>query len=271
MPRKASTTSKRGSKAAAAAAADLVRPMQDPAPIIAPGPAAVVADRSPSPLPVRAASPEPEAAAEPAHEFTSHTVLVSEKVKARLMRGLPAVIKQYGPDFSDELWLSDLNADKLAKAYAKKRGVKITLSKKEIQANGASGSGFFKTLHKMGISRKQFTSGVKAVGKVAAKAVAPVLPELGAMAGAAAATAAGNPELAPVASLAGRELGKQAQSQINGLGFRPVGAGFRPIKAPLASVQPAHVNHIQGGGFITPMSHHTFQSQHHLIVSRFNR
>ncbi len=88
-------------------------------------------------------------------EFYSHLVNVSKTSANKLRNGAQGVIKKIGSGVS--IHLSEENHKKCMDAYHKGKGCKIKLSAEEIKQNDdeVEGSGFFKTLNKMGISRRQ--------------------------------------------------------------------------------------------------------------------
>lgn len=111
-------------------------------------------------------------------EFFSHLVNVSKASVNKLKNGAEGMIKKVGSGVS--IHLGEANHAKCMKAYQKGKGCRIKLTADEIKQNDSvDGSGFFQTLNKMGISRRQFTRGAKRASQEVAKFVAPEINKLG--------------------------------------------------------------------------------------------
>jgi hypothetical protein len=158
--------------------------------------------------------------------------------------------------------LSPENHAKAMRAYKRNKGVRLKLTAEEIQQNEdeTHGSGFFKFLNKnLGISRKQFNKGTKAVAKVVAPLAEKVLPQIGEQAGQAIGMYATK---SPIGGVAGAQFGKQlgydasnALKNYGGSGFRVAGAGFRPagmIGSGIATLRP---DYLDGYSNILPVNH----------------
>lgn len=111
--------------------------------------------------------------------------------------------------------------DTLERTFMKGKGMSVQLSPEEIAANrgvmageGIFGPGFDRFLKKIGIKKEVYKFGdmIKGPVKKAIKAIADKAPAALGAAGAALATAVGQPELAPLAIKAGQELGKKARN-----------------------------------------------------------
>jgi hypothetical protein len=111
--------------------------------------------------------------------------------------------------------------DTLSRTFMRGKGMSVQLSPEEIMANkgmmvgeGIFGPGFDKFLSKIGIKKEVYALGDKLKGPVkkAIDALANKAPAALGAAGAALATAVGQPELAPLAIKAGQELGKKARN-----------------------------------------------------------
>ena len=193
-------------------------------------------------------------------EFYSHLVNVSKTSANKLRNGAQGMIKKIGSGVS--IHLSEDNHKKCMEAYHKNKGCKIKLSADEIRQNNdeVEGSGFFKTLNKMGISRRQFMKGTKAVAKVVAPMAKQLLPQLGEQAGMALGTyASKSPMGGVVGAQFGKQLGNEASNALSsyGNGFSPVGSGFRPagrsmMGTGIATLRPDYLN---GYSNILPINH----------------
>jgi hypothetical protein len=190
-------------------------------------------------------------------EFFSHLVNVSKTSANKLRNGAEAMIKRVGTGVS--IHLSDANHQKLWKAYQKGKGCRIKLTPEEIKQNEdeVEGSGFFKTLNKMGISRRQFMKGTKAVAKVVAPVAKQVLPQLGEQAGQAIGMYASK---SPVGGVVGAQFGKQlgydASNALSkyGNGFRPAGSS-QVMGRGLATIRPEYPD---GYSTMLPIGHPTY-------------
>ena len=151
-------------------------------------------------------------------------------------------------------------------AYKKNKGCRIKLSAEEIvQNDSVDGSGFFQTLHKMGVSRKQFNKGTKVLAKTVAPLAQKLLPQLGEQAGQAIGMYATK---SPMGGVAGATFGKQlgydasnALKNYGGSGFRVAGAGFRPVGNSmmgrgLSTIRPEYPD---GYSNMLPIGHPTYQ------------
>lgn len=191
-------------------------------------------------------------------EFFSHLVDVSKASMNKLRSGADGMIKKVGSGVS--IHLGEANHKKCMNAYKKNKGCRIKLSAEEIVQNDSiDGSGFFQTLHKMGISRKQFNKGTKLLAKTVAPLAQKVLPELGSQAGTALAIGTKNPAMANVFGSVGQQLGYDASNALKnygGSGFRVAGAGFRPVGSMygqgIANLRPEYPD---GYSNILPVNH----------------
>ena len=111
--------------------------------------------------------------------------------------------------------------DTIEKTFIRGKGISVQLSPEEIMANkgvmageGIFGPGFDRFLKKIGIKKEVYKFGdmIKGPVKKAIKALSDKAPAALGAAGAALATAVGQPELAPLAIKAGQELGKKARN-----------------------------------------------------------
>jgi len=111
--------------------------------------------------------------------------------------------------------------DTLERTFMRGKGMSVQLSPEEISANrgvmageGIFGPGFDRFLKKIGIKKEVYKFGdmIKGPVKKAINALADKAPAALGAAGAALATAVGQPELAPLAIKAGNELGKKARN-----------------------------------------------------------
>lgn len=111
--------------------------------------------------------------------------------------------------------------DALSRTFMKGKGMSVQLSPEEIAANrgvmageGIFGPGFDRFLKKIGIKKEVYKFGdmIKGPVKKAINALADKAPAALGAAGAALATAVGQPQLAPLAIKAGAELGKKARN-----------------------------------------------------------
>ena len=119
--------------------------------------------------------------------------------------------------------------DAMERVFKKGKKMTIQLTPEELSANrtmsgeGIFGPGFDKFLSKIGIKKQVYALGdkIKAPVKKAIKAFTDKAPLALGTAGATLATAVGAPELAPLAMMAGKELGKKASrySDKNVLGY----------------------------------------------------
>jgi hypothetical protein len=197
-------------------------------------------------------------------EFYSHLVNVTKTSANKLRNGAEGMIKKVGSGVS--IHLSEANHAKCMKAYEKGKGCKIKLSAEEIKQNDdeVEGSGFFKTLNKMGISRRQFMKGTKAVAKVVAPLAKQVLPQLGEQAGMALGTYASKSPMGGVMGAQfGKTIGNEASNALTsyGNGFHPVGSGFRPagrsmIGTGIGTLRPAYP---EGYSNIAPINHPVYK------------
>jgi len=111
--------------------------------------------------------------------------------------------------------------DSLSRTFMKGKGMSVQLSPEEISANrgvmageGIFGPGFDRFLKKIGIKKQVYALGDKIKGPVkrAINAFVDKAPAALGSAGAALATAVGQPQLAPVAIMAGKKLGEKARN-----------------------------------------------------------
>ena len=192
-------------------------------------------------------------------EFFSHLVDVSKSSMNKMRNGADAMIKRVGSGVS--IHLGEANHKKCMNAYKKNKGCRIKLSAEEIvQNDSVDGSGFFQTLHKMGVSRKQFNKGTKVLAKTVAPLAQKLLPQLGEQAGQAIGMYATK---SPMGGVAGATFGKQlgydasnALKNYGGSGFRVAGAGFRPVGSMygqgIANLRPEYPD---GYSNILPVNH----------------
>ena len=111
--------------------------------------------------------------------------------------------------------------DTLERTFMRGKGMTVQLSPEEIAANrsvmageGIFGPGFDRFLKKIGIKKEVYALGDKIKGPVkrAINAFVDKAPAALGSAGAALATAVGQPQLAPVAIMAGKKLGEKARN-----------------------------------------------------------
>ena len=111
--------------------------------------------------------------------------------------------------------------DTMSRTFMKGKGMSVQLSPDEIAANrgvmageGIFGPGFDRFLKKIGIKKQVYALGDKIKGPVkkAINALVDKAPAALGSAGAALATAVGQPQLAPLAIKAGMEIGKKARN-----------------------------------------------------------
>jgi len=199
-------------------------------------------------------------------EFYSHLVDLGKDAGKKLKQGGIAIIKKVGSGIP--IHLAEENHKKAMSAYKRKKGFKLKLTPEEIAQNESeSGSGFFQTLNKLGVSKKQFMKGAKQAAKIAAPLVKDIAKPVGAALGTAAVTAIGNPELAVVAAPLGAALANEGSNQLTkfaGSGFRVAGErygyGFDPSLTAFPSgfntgLSPSHATfwsppmRVRGNGF----------------------
>ena len=109
--------------------------------------------------------------------------------------------------------------DTLERTFMRGKGMCVQLSPDEIMSNKMEGEGIFgkkfdKFIKKIGIKKEVYALGDKLKGPVkkAIRAIASKAPAALGAAGAALATAVGQPELAPIAMMAGKKLGEKARN-----------------------------------------------------------
>jgi hypothetical protein len=111
--------------------------------------------------------------------------------------------------------------DAMSRTFMKGKGMSVQLSPEEIAANrgvmageGIFGPGFDRFLKKIGIKKQVYALGDKIKGPVkkAINAFVDKAPAALGSAGAALATAVGQPQLAPLAIMAGKKLGEKARN-----------------------------------------------------------
>jgi hypothetical protein len=152
----------------------------------------------------------------------------------------------------------------MMEAYSKKKNKILKLTPAEVEQNLSAqtqGAGFFKTLHKLGVSRKQFMKGTKEVAKVAAPIVKEVAKPVGSMIGMAGATALGNPELAPIAGVIGAKLADEGANQLT----KFAGSGLKqdivhPFKTIINKITGGSVHNVKYDtemGFKPTVGHHS--------------
>ena len=166
-------------------------------------------------------------------EYFEHQIALSPQQTSKLKKLKTVTIKHPTIGSGLTIHVNGTNNKKIMSAYKKGKNHRLKLSAEELAQNEVAGSGFFQTLHKMGISRKQFNKGGKAAGKTIARVVAPVVkdlaPQIGQMAGMALASATGNPALAPVGAMLGNSLANEASKQLDKVG----GSGAKPYATGL--------------------------------------
>lgn len=119
-----------------------------------------------------------------------------------------------------QLVVSPDRYDAMERTFRKGKNMTISLSPEELMANreiggeGIFGPGFDRFLKKIGIKKQVYALGDKIKGpiKKAINAFVDKAPAALGTAGAALATAVGQPQLAPLAIKAGQELGKKARN-----------------------------------------------------------
>jgi hypothetical protein len=155
-----------------------------------------------------------------------HRIHLSEASHKKLRQGLSAVVKHssIGSAKAKCFHCGPETHAKLMHAFQNKTPATIQLSAEEIAMNDEqSGTGFFRTLHKLGVSKKQFNKGgkkivkgLKTVGIAVAKEALPVLAQGIVTAGATALSE--NPVIGAVAGKVANNLVKQQVSKLgNGL------------------------------------------------------
>ena len=160
------------------------------------------------------------------NEFFEHQIDLADGQVKKLKKKASATIKYNQIGSGLTVHLSGNNHKKVMKSFNGKKNHRLKLSDEELMQNEKAGSGFFKTLHKMGVSRRQFNKGAKAVAKIAAPIVKDIAVPVGTAAGAALATAAGNPELAPIAGIVGAKLAQEGSNQLT----KYAGKGIRKTR-----------------------------------------
>ena len=136
-------------------------------------------------------------------EYFEHQIDLADG-QVKKLKGLKAVtIKHPQVGGGLTIHLSGANHSRVMKAHKGKKNHRLKLTKEELDQNEVAGSGFFKFIHKLGGSKKGFMKGVKEVAKIAAPIVKDVAAPAGAAIGTALVTAAGNPELIPIAAPVG--------------------------------------------------------------------
>ena len=200
-------------------------------------------------------------------EFFSHLVNVSKATVKKLKNGAEGMIKKVGSGVS--IHLSEANHAKCMTAYKKNKGCRLKLTADEIKQNDdeVSGSGFFKTLNKMGISRKQFTQGGKKIARAVAPIAKEVLPVVFEQAGNALGTVAtkspvGGVIVGALGKQVGKQLGVQASNELTklGKGFRPAG-GSQVMGRGLATIRPEYPD---GYSTMLPIGHPTYAPKPYL-------
>jgi hypothetical protein len=119
-------------------------------------------------------------------EFFEHKLDLEPKHFRKLIQAKPHTVKfgQIGSGLT--IRLGPANHKKMMMGYNKKKNKVLKLTKEEIDHNMSDnmveGSGFFKTLNKLGVSRKQFMKGTRSISKIAAPVIntigKTVIPEL---------------------------------------------------------------------------------------------
>jgi hypothetical protein len=123
-------------------------------------------------------------------------VSMSPRQKSALRKGRPVRLK--GGDIP--LFVDTDNYDRFSKSFLSGKGIQHSMSPAEVAHN--EGMGVFKK------AKKTATNIAKKVGRQVIKQALPFAGEAGSTLGAAAATASGNPQFAPIASVAGERLGE---------------------------------------------------------------
>jgi len=168
----------------------------------------------------------------------------SSRVMGRLRKGHKVRLMK-GGDL--DLFIEPEMLDKASKSFLKGKGIQMCLSPEALAHN--EGQGVFKKVKRTAINT------AKKVGRQLVKHVAPEVAEkFGAVLGAAAPAVLGNPELSPMAAMAGQELGeyagrKLAQHSLGALRTnrqnkrnepRSRGTGMDPLRAANLSVADAN-------------------------------
>ena len=184
-------------------------------------------------------------------EFFEHKLDLEPNHFKKLIRGKPHTVK-YGQIGSGlTIRLSPANHKKMMLGYNKKNNKVLKLTKDEIDHNMSEnmieGSGFFKFINKnLGISKKQFMGGVRDVSKTVAPIIKKdIIPAISAPIGLALATAAGNPELSPIASIAVNKALNAGADRLNQYG--QTGKGMK-MKYPISKYFPSESDITQGKG-----------------------
>lgn len=147
-------------------------------------------------------------------EFNEHLIDLDKSQIRKLGKNKALTVKHNQIGSGLTIHLSEPNHKKVMSGYKNGKNKIIKLSPEELAQNEMAGTGFFKTLHSLGISKKDFMKGTKQVAKVAAPIVKEIAKPAGAALGTALVTAAGNPELAVVAAPVGAALANEASNQL---------------------------------------------------------
>jgi hypothetical protein len=178
-------------------------------------------------------------------EFFEHKLDLEPQHFRKLIKGKAHTVKvgQIGSGLT--IRLGPANHKKMMTGYNKKKNKVLKLTKEEIDhnmnENMVEGSGFFKTLNKIGVSRKDFMKGTRTISKIAAPVIntigKTVIPELAT----AIAVETGIPP--PLVSIA---LNKGLDAGTNRLGeYGQTGKG---MTHPVSEFYPKNLNPIKGKG-----------------------
>jgi len=204
-------------------------------------------------------------------EYFEHQIALSPQQRSKLKKLKTVTIKHPTIGSGLTIHVNGVNNKKIMSAYKKGKNHRLKLSAEELAQNEVAGSGFFQTLHKMGISRKQFNKGGKTAGKTIARVAAPVVkdlaPQIGQMAGMALASATGNPALAPVGAMLGNSLANEASKQLDKVGGSGVGPQneIQRVKARLRKVSHDPVS---GRGIVFSSSSQPTQVHRNTLLGR---
>jgi hypothetical protein len=199
-------------------------------------------------------------------EFYEHKLNLEPKDFRKLIKSKAHTVKYEKIGSGLTVHLSGANHKLIMQGYNKKKNKVLKLTKEEIDHNLSNnmveGSGFFKTLNKIGISRKQFIRGTKSVANVAKPIIKELIPTISAPLGLALSTAIGNPELAPIATIAinkGLNIGADKLGEYGGSGLPHPVSKYYPSDIQIAGsglendikkIVNKGVNFIKNGGSV---------------------
>jgi hypothetical protein len=184
-------------------------------------------------------------------EFFEHKLDLEPKHFRKLIKGGPQTVKYVKIGSGLTVRVNQANHNKLMEGYNKRKNKILKLTEQEIEhnmnENMVEGSGFFKTLNKLGVSRKQFMGGIRTASRTVAPIIKKeVIPAISAPLGLALATAAGNPELAPIAGIAVNKALNIGADRLDQYGQTGKGMAY-----PVSKHYPKEINLTQGKGLGT--------------------